>query len=374
MRLVLSIVFSLLIVALLVCLVLSKRSKKAVGNSVAFLLSTLVVPVLGNLILVVSTDKLISSIGCYLYFLGLDMVVYSLWRFTHVYCDMGKPKRGLHILVLSLLGLDVIQYALNPFFRFTFSIERIIVEDKPYYRLIPYFGQTYHRVVCYGLFLLILIIFIAKLVTSSKIYADKYRVILFSMLITCIVESYYVFSRQPLDMSMIGFAVSGLLVYFFAIFYRPMKLLDRILAGMASDMPDALFFFDKNNKCIWINEPGKKLIGISKDNYENVKENLKFLFDDIDLENTGWVRRVKLGSGDEAMYTHLAMRSVVDEKGKITGSYLSARDITEEQREIKRDMYRSTHDLLTDLYTKEFLYGEIEKRLAADRETGYMIC
>lgn len=173
---------------------------------------------------------------------------------------------------------------------------------------------------------------------------------------------------------MIGFGLFGLLVYFFSILYKPMKVLDRMLAGMASDMPDALFFFDENGKCIWTNEPGRNLIGVSKDNYNDVKDNLKFLFgDDIDFNSTGWFKQVALGTGDETQYTHLAMRSTTDEKGRVTGSYLSIRDITEEQRELKREMHRSTHDRLTDLYTKEYLYENIDRRLHSDRETDYLI-
>ena len=373
MRLALSVIFSILIFALFVCLILAKRSKRTIGNAVSFLMCGLLIPVLGNLIIIFSTNQLLSTIGYYIYFIGMDAAVYSLWHFTHAYCDMGKPKRPMMILVLSCFGIDILQYALNPIFKLSFDIEMIMVEDKSYYRLMPFVGQTYHRIVCYGLFFAILVIFFLKTVRSSKIYLDKYLVMLLSMFITGAVETYYIFSRHPMDMSMIGFGIFGILVYFFAILYRPMKLLDRMLAGMASEMPEALFFFDKNGKCIWTNEPGRELIGISNENYDSVKDNLKFLFGDIDFNSTGWFKRVTLGEGDDTQYTHLAMRSVVDDKDKVTGSYLSVRDVTEEQREMKREMYRSTHDSVTGLYTKEYLYECIEKRLKNDHDTAYMI-
>ena len=146
-----------------------------------------------------------------------------------------------------------------------------------------------------------------------------------------------------------------------------------MLAGIASDMPDALFFFDNNGKCIWTNEPGRNLVGISKENYDNVKDNLIYLFGDIDFNSSGWFKRVTLGSGDDEQYTFLSMRSVVDEKGNVTGNYLSIRDITEDQREMKREMYNSTHDSLTGFYTKEYLFEQIDKRLNSDKKTDYMI-
>ena len=374
MRTGLSVAFGILIITLLVCMVIAKKSRKPIGNALSFLLAGLAIPVLGNLILILSTQRTISTVGYYIYFIGMDCAIYSLWYFTHVYCDMGKPKRGLNILVCTLFVADLIQYAMNPFLKFSFTTEKILVENKSYFRLIPKLGQTYHRIVCYGLFLAILVVFVVKMIQSPKVYRDKYGVIVLSIIMTGAVESYYIFSRKPMDMSMVGFGLLGLLVYFFSIHFRSMKVLDRMLAGMASDMPDALFFFDKNGKCIWTNEPGRQLIGVSKDNYDNVKDNLKYLFgDELDLESSGWFKRVTLGTGDDQQYTHLAMRSTVDEKGKITGSYLSIRDITDDQREIKREMYRSTHDYLTGLYTKEYLYENISKRLKDDHETDYMI-
>ena len=330
-------------------------------------------PVIGNLILIISSNQIISIIGCYIYFIGMDVAVISLLHFTYSYCEMEKPGKVMKGIVYTLLLLDVILYALNPFLGFSFSTEKIIVDDLPYYRVVPYLGQVYHRIACYSIFAVSLVIFIVKTAKASRVYREKYAVIMISMAATALLESYYIFSRQPIDISMIGFALFALIVYFFSIHYRPMKLLDRMLAGIASDIPDSLFFFDKSGKCIWTNEPGRNLIGIKQNDYENVKDNLTFLFGDIEFDTSGWFKRVDLGTGDEAQYTYLAMRSVVNDKNNVIGTYLSVRDITEEQREIKREMYKSTHDAQTDFYTKEYLYQQIDKRLNEDKKTDYMI-
>ena len=373
MRTSLSITFSILIIALFICFAIAKLTKKSVGNDVAFLIFSMALPVIGNLIIITSTDQLAADAGYYIYFLGVDAAVYSIWRFTHSYCELGKPKPGLQALILSLFGLDFVHYLLNPFLSLSFSTEAILVDGRAYYSLIPHIGQVYHRVICYGLFFVILIIFAVKTQKAPKIFTEKYGIILFSMIATAAVETYYIFSRQPLDMSMIGFGLFGILVYFFALRYRPMKLLDQMLAGYASDTSEALFFFDENGSCIWTNGPGRRLIGVAEDNYKEVKANLSFLFGDIDYDADEWFKDVTLGSGDETIYTHLAMRAITDADGKKNGSYLSVRDNTEEQREIKLEMYNSTHDSLTDLYTKEYLYESIAKRLRIDSETHYMI-
>ena len=373
MRATISVIFAFLIIALLVCAVLALRSKKAVKGSVANLLVSLSVPVLGNLMLVASSDQFIATIGCYVYFLGMDAVICSIFYFTHSYCELGSPKRSLLIMIYSLFGIDLVLYALNPVFGYSFSTERILVDGRDYFRLIPYFGQAYHRIVCYSLFFACLIIFVVVTSKASKVYAEKYIVILCSLVITGAIESYYIFSGQPLDMSMIGFGIFGLLVYFFALRYRSMRVLDRLLASLASDLPDAIFFFDQSGKCIWLNEPGKKLIGSAKDKYDDVKENLLFLFDDIDFENSGWEKQVIVGAGDDAQYLELSMRSAVDENGIKTGSYLNVHDYTDEQLAMQKEIYNSTHDSVTGLYTKEYLFERISKRLNNDKTTDYMV-
>lgn len=373
MRTIMAVVFLIIIAALFACTVLARRSNRSIKKYVAFFVSSMALPVIGNLILTLSTTKFPALVGCYFYFVGLDVAILALWHFAFAYCELGKPKVGLSILVYSLLGIDLMHYIFNPFLGLSFDIEELTVDNRPYYYMIPYFGQTYHRIVCYSLFLAILLIFLVKAIKSSRVYAEKYWIILLAMSITGGMEIYFSLSKDTLDTAMIGFGLFGVLVYFFSIQYRPMKLLDRMLAGIASDMPEALFFFDKNGKCIWTNEPGRNLIGVSQDNYDNVKDNLIYLFGDIDFSSSGWFKRATLGTGEDEQYTFLSMRSVSDEKGKVAGTYLSVRDITEDQREIKREMYKSTHDALTGFYKKEYLFENISKRLENDHETHYMI-
>ena len=373
MRTTVSVVFAILIILLTVCAILSLRTKRRIGKYVAGLLFGLIIPILGNLIIVVSSERILSYIGYYIYFLGMDAAVLSVFAFTHAYCEIGKPKKFIKVLIYGLMIIDVIQYILNPFLRLSFSTVVTVVDGRLYFRLLPYIGQTYHRVVCYGIFLVSLIIFIVMSVNAAKVYVEKYMVILLSMVITGAVESYYIFSGHPIDMSMIGFGIFGLLVYFFALRYRSMRVLDRLLASMASDMPDALFFFDKSGRCIWTNEPGRKRIGVKEGHYENVKANLRFLFDDIDFNVSEWSKKVTIGTGDDAQYMDLTMRSAQDELGRITGSYLSVRDNTVDYREMQREIYKSTHDSVTGLYTKEYLYEKVEKRLNNDNKTDYMI-
>ena len=196
MRIAFSAVFVLLIASLGVCRVKAQRSRKAIGPSVALLDAALIPPLIGNLIIIASTGKTLSTVGCYIYFLGMDMVMYATLRFSLDYCAIPRQSRRYCLFAYIPLGIDVAQLLLNPFFGHAFGTERITVENAAYYRLLPYLGQTYHRLVDYGILAAIVVIFIVKIIRSPRINSERYSVILAAIVITAIWETAYIFRAR----------------------------------------------------------------------------------------------------------------------------------------------------------------------------------
>lgn len=254
MRLFFAIIYSVLIILLVLCGMISRRSKRTVATSVSYLEFSFIVPIVGNLILVLSQNELLSTLGSYTYFIGMDLMAFSLFNFTLSYCNIPwRAHRKKCYVIYAILTLDIIQYFFNPFFGQAFGMEAITVDGSPYYRLVPYFGQTCHRIAVYFAFFTSLVIFLLKAIRVPRIYAEKYYVILFTMIFAGFWQSYYIFSRTPIDRSMVALAVCALLIFYFSLFYRPFRLLDRMLANIASKIPESVFFFDANDRCIWIN-------------------------------------------------------------------------------------------------------------------------
>ena len=374
MRYSFAVLFILMVLALLACVSVARRSYKKIGGTVAMLIGMLIPPVIGNLIIILSTAKLPATIGCYIYFIGMDAVIMALMHFTFVYCVVKWPNNVLRYLVYGLVTADVVQYALNPFFGHAFDTEAVIVDDRPYYRLIPYWGQSFHRAVVYGILLLVVVIFFYKLIRSARVYAERYAVILITILITGVWQSYYIFSRTPIEKSMVGYGIFGILIFYFSLYYRPLTLLDRLLANMASDMPDAIFFYDADGRCIWANRQAIDLIDLKDEKFDRSSELLQTMFGQKeDFDELEWSCTRVLGSGEDAKYYYQAKRTVTDERHHVTGAFLSIRDVTEEQKLLKQERYNATHDSLTDLFTKEYLYECIRKILDENPDRDYMI-
>ena len=204
MRLTFAIIYVLLIILLGVFGVIARKSKKSIGYAVSLLLFSFIVPIMGNLFIVLSTNQLLSTIGSYIYFIGMDLMSFSLFDFTLAYCSISwrKNKKKCYV-IYALLTLDIIQYFFNPFLGQAFGMEAITVDGSPYYRLIPYMGQFFHRIAVYLAFFVSLFIFCIKAIRVPRIYAEKYNVIFFTMVVAGVWQSYYIFSRTPIDRSMI---------------------------------------------------------------------------------------------------------------------------------------------------------------------------
>ena len=351
MRLAFTIIFSLLILALICCAHVARRSNKPIGKPVMHMLLALLPPVIGNLILIISTNQTLSTIGCYIYFLGMDLVMLALVQFTSAYCYLSWPKiykRAIYIL----LGIDAAQLLVNIFTGHAFAMEKITAYGAPYYRLVPLYGQTFHRVVDYGILLGVIVVFVVKTIRSPRINAERYSVILASIIVGALWQTLYIFSRAPIDRSMIGFGVFGLLVFFFSLYYRPLRLLDRMLAAVASEIPDALYFFDVSGRCIWANKRGIDLVGIQNGEYDTATELLRTKLGDTGAEDEHWSGQQTVGSGDDVESYVMERRKVTDEKGRDVGSFLTVRDNTDEQKLLQKEIYNATHDGLTQLYNR----------------------
>ena len=353
MRVIYSVIFTILVLALIVCSIFSYRSKKKIGPTVGLVLIALIPPVVGNLMIISSPYEMLSTVGCYIYFIGMDFVMVAMTSFTLRYCGVTKHTKRIRIIIYILLALDAIQLVVNIFTKHAFVMEMIEVDNAVYHRFVPLVGQTIHRVVDYGILAGIIINFFIKTIKAPKVYAEKYLVILLTMVVVTIWETIYIISRTPIDRSMVGFGVFGLLVFFFALFYRPMRLLDRMLAAIASKMPEALLFYDTTGRCIWINVQAERFLGIkNSDDLDEVNQLLYEKLGDFFKEGLEWSTSFKQGTGQDVKSYEIEMHSVIDDRERTVGSVLSIRDNSIEQITLEKETYNANHDPLTGVLNR----------------------
>ena len=363
MRIVVALIMLALSAGLSFCALKAGRAKKAIAPALHRLLLALLPPVLGNMLIILSYRRLPALVGMYTYIIGMDYVMAGLLRFTLQYCGMNWQHRWQKRLFYALLGLDVLQILLNPVFGHAFYTERILAYGAPYFRSSPLWGLGVHRVLCYGIFIAVLLIFLVKTLRASRIESERYSIILLAMVLTGLWETFYIFSRAPIDRSMIGYGVFGLLVFYLSLYYRPLRVLDRMLANLASGLPEALLFFLTDGSCVWANTQALRFLQTDERGIEHCGGRLRAMFPGAKSEGE-WSRDYVLCD----RYYTLTRQIVRDAQGRPVGSLLSVRDNTEQKKQLEREHYNATHDSLTDFYTREFLYQRIRETL--DRNPG----
>ena len=146
-----------------------------------------------------------------------------------------------------------------------------------------------------------------------------------------------------------------------------------MLSGIVSEMPDAMFFYDGSYRCIWANEPGKQLTGIQGNHFEMASKGLIEKFGAVEDRDVDWNMNKALVSEDGVRYYSIEKRTVYDAKNRVSGSFISVRDNTEEQRNIRAEIYNATHDILTGLYNREYLYERVRKQIEENPNVRYRV-
>lgn len=373
MRITYELIFALFTVALFVLTAVAKRSHRDIGNSVALVEFSLIFPVAGNFIILVSENELLSAIGCYVYFIGYDFLMFAMVRFSVKYCIGVNSGQTVPFWVYGALIFNTVQLLLNPFTGHAFGMKEDVLEGDPYYTFIPHWGQNLHRAIDYMILLMLILIFFIIVKKMPRIYTEKYSIILVSMIVGGIWQGFYFISEYPINRSILVLFVFGLCIFYFSLCYKPVRLLDRMLSSIASEMSEALFMFDPNGKCIWANEKGCELAECDGNNYDNVSQTLIDMFGMPESQSGDNIEQRILSLNNEIRYYVLEENSVFDENKKPSGSYLSIRDITEEKMKLKRDMYEATHDRLTGLYTSEYLHQRVDELFRNNPERDYLI-
>ena len=368
MRNAIAIVISLLAAALIGCAIVSRRSDRDIAPKVTNFLLSLLGPMVGNLLIIVAHTEPLALVGRYLYAAGIDVAVYCMLDFTMFYCGLEWNKVWQKILI-GALALDIVQFLLNPIFGHAFSTDMMMAYGAPYYNVHSYWGRNVHLALVYAIMGTVLVILLIKSIRGARIYSEKYSIMFALLMFVGIWEVFYLFSRTPVKRSVIAYGVYGILVFYFSLYYRPRRLLDRLLADLASGMTDGLFFFDDNGKCLWADEHGEKLANVKNGDYSHCPRQLAQMFPGIELENNEWQLTQSVGD----RFYHLAKHTVYDSKKRVIGSVLSLWDDTERELELQRERYIANHDPLTGLYTKQHLYDRVREVIDADPDTLYYV-
>ena len=375
------IILSVLAVLLLVSIVLTYRSKKPIASSTRRLMISAFFPIIANIIITLSENPVLSEIGYLIYFISTDWLLIYAVRFVTEYCGYPYRRSWLERLLGMLGGVDFIMLALNPWLKHCFGLSEVVLENGHIYY--KYYSLWYHHIhlaFSYFMTVALIIILIMKLTHTAFIYREKYFVILGTVVIIGVWELYYVFNKSVLEYSMISYAVLPIVVAFFALVYKPFFATYRMFKEVMLNISEAIFFNDDQNVCIYTNRRADEILAYAGKTIEDawdysvevLADGDEYIMQDILKE--GYYQCLKTYTlGEETFTFELELHVLSDSRGRNVGSFITAKDRTEEQKRLDKERYQATHDNLTGLYNADYLYQRIEKMLVEDTDHRYVV-
>lgn len=367
-----TLIFSILLAILVILAIKAYKSDKPVGKFTCLFEVSLISLLISNIIVVNSQKETLALFGYYLFYISMTITMMTLVSFTNIYCrdvDSNNPhKKPIYIYIIGCI--DIFQLLCAPLFDHVASVKPIELEGHIFYMDISKWGLTLHRILAYFIFTCVLLIFIFSMIKISRLYREKYLAIIIIIVVAGIAQLFFIFSKTPIDRSVLVHAAVGILLYYYSIKYRPLRLLDAVLSNIASNMNDAVFVFDSLNKCVWANEPGYNLVNVPISKVGLVKHNLVDMFGDLTNRGDEWTEDVQLTQPNR--YYTIEKKSIRS-NNILDGSFLIIRDNTERHNATQKEIYESSHDSLTDLFNMQYLYFRIKELLKTSKKEYYIV-
>ncbi|WP_281085568.1 EAL domain-containing protein [Eubacterium ruminantium] len=363
---------SILALAVIICIMRSYGKNKKIAKTVRVILYALLLPVATNFVMAISINKQTHEILNIVYFMSVDVLLYFLMKYAYEYSDYSFKK--IKYLCMLVLAGDMVSLAFNPFKHHTFTLLKVVDNNKVKYAVISEWYNFVHLSISFVFIVALLVVFAIKMAHVSKLYFEKYLVIELALGFVAIWEFYSVLLDELYDRSIIGYEIAGILIYFFSIEYNHVLLSHQMFDKLVTNVSAPTFFFDDSHNCIYMNPVGMEMFNIDKDDFEKPKKViLDFLEKNNKIDSDEFQIKIPIVKEDGEHIFQTEYKKLYDKKNELIGSYIIFSDVTDDEKKAEFERYRADHDSLTGLYNDSALKRKIEERLRENPDTEYYI-
>lgn len=366
-----------LILLLAVFAVLTKRKNAKIAKAIQRVIISSIITTFTVFLFLLFTQKEHCLWIYSLYFAATDWLLYYLLKYVVEFIGEDVKRFIVDKYMIPLLLADSCFLLSNVFTQAVFCVSwKRIAEGFEYYAFEPEPLFIVHGIFVYFLAISSLIALLYKFKISPRIYRYHYLSIALVILGVLLVNAYSMFIGDGIDVSVFGYALAGVIIYYASLCYMPKALVQGTMGIVVDDMADALMIMDEENRCIYANHYAEEFFGgcIGKKAAECDLLPDLFSVQHLDgLENKIQNRACTIHG--QKHYLKIQFRRLEDEKGRYLGCFFMAHNLTKERENYQREKYKATHDSLTGLYNREYFYEEVHKCLEKHPKEQYlMIC
>lgn len=322
----------ILIIILFECALRAKKHESVLDKRMGNLMFAGVVAIAANIMYVSGINRFIAVTGFSLFSLMMDWMLFALCMFVEEYAHYTNrmPRIRWWFFVSSVI--DSILFLVNIRTGIEFSMERHMLLGKYLIFEVKNFTYLYyvHLVICYLMVLITVCMLLYGIYNASLYYRKKYTGVLVIFVLLIMSDGICVLLHLPLNISIVFYGVMSIAIYYFALFYIPRELVNKVQTLMMDRLDTGIIFFDENGKCIYSNASMWNQLGREK-NTEKAERKFNV-----------YIERSKLLDGDygkwdeehvvngETRFFEVAYLRLYDKKENYVGSYFSMLDRTEQ--------------------------------------------
>lgn len=363
-------------IILLNCIYKTSKSKKRIAIPMIKLLRSALIAVSLNFIILAVPVQWLSNIMYSLYFGNISWMMYFMLSFSLEYIG-SRPERHINIkLMRLLLSLDSVSLMLNSVFGHAFSTRLYNTWGGGFcYTCVHGSYMGVHNFIVHMLMAFIFITLGYQTIKAPKVYRRKYLYPLILLIFVIFLDIMHHLEWNPVDISVIGYGLGSIILYYYALNYQPRDLARRSLGLVIDDMVEAVFIFDAEGTCLRVNEAAHRMFPM-EDKLELIEQRFAEWKKSADIKaESGKSWEWSLTRDGKEKYYLARYHSLYDEKNQYIGSFWTVRDRTEVVEELHKEHYRATHDHLTGLYNEEWFYEKVKETLYHEPEEAfYIVC
>jgi len=361
-------------VILILQLIAARRIKTEISKSIQQMIIVGAEITLVVFLQTICTDEILSRALFGLYFCSTDWLMFIVGKFILLYTNNERYLRRFYYS-FPLLIFDIFFLGLNIEHQFAFSVVKTDTLMGEFYKFVPGPLFQVHGVIIYCLVAFSLIVLAVKIVKAPFIYKKKFYFVFAVIMVIVGLNAVIMFVGDTLDFSVYGYAGGALLFYYFALNYIPGELINQTISAVSREAREGIIIFDEevctfaNNAAMtFLKVEGDVLLGKSKEeiikNYLDKESGITE--DDMEFNYTD-------SDSSEPKYYKVSYHTLYDAKGEHIGGSLTIYDKTDEDKELREQIYLATHDTMTALYNREHFFTRAEEVLANDPDTKYVI-
>lgn len=350
---------------MVLCISRVKRREEKIGKIVEGILWIEVVVAFFSTVTFLTNHQLLMAFGYGIFHAGMNGLCYGMVQYT---CEYTKNKSKLlwvDDIWKGLLILDAVSMILNTFFQHAANYEFVEQERAIFLMVHPMFLYRVHMALCYIMVAETIIRFLMAAVKSPGLYRIRYVCMLSMFLMLVASNIAFLFTDILVDVSVLFFAGSSVILTYFTFYFIPNSLRGRIKSLIFREMRDTVAVFDDKGNCVYLN---------NKLSQNDVVKNMKQKeFEDALQEAHDKNGLLRLNYGDEVRYYEDRFDELKDEHGKYLGCYYFFRDMTQERKMLQKQYQLANYDSLTGLYNRNRFLERSEQLLQSFPDEKFLI-